>query len=113
MAVTLTATAGPVLAAAPGQAVFQNECSICHSVAAHSPGIGPSLFDVVGRKAGSLAGYSYSSAMKGAGFVWNQAKLDAYLQAPQKVVPGDKMPYAGLKDPAKRTALVAYLGTLK
>ena len=115
IAIALASGADPALAgdAAKGKAVFQGECAMCHSVAAHAPGIGPTLFDVVGRKAGSLAGYSYSNAMKGAGFVWSQAKLDTYLRAPQKVVPGDKMPYTGLTNPAKRADLIAYLATFK
>jgi cytochrome c len=115
IAVALASGADPALAgdAAKGKAVFQGECAMCHSVTAHAPGIGPTLFGAVGRKAGSLAGYSYSNAMKGAGFVWSQAKLDTYLFAPQKVVPGDKMPYAGLTNPAKRADLIAYLATLK
>ena len=57
--------------------------------------------------------YAYSSAMKAAAFEWTPAKLTVYVQTPQKVVPGDKMPYAGLKDPAKAAELIAYLATLK
>jgi cytochrome c len=112
---TLGSAAGPALAgdATKGKAVFQAECSICHAITANTPGIGPSLAGVVGRKAGSLPHYAYSSAMKAAAFQWTPAKLTAYVQAPQKVVPGDKMPYAGLKDPAKVADLVAYLATLK
>ena len=112
---TLGSAAGPALAgdAAKGKAVFQAECSICHAITANAPGIGPSLAGVVGRKAGGLPHYAYSSAMKAAAFDWTPPKLTAYVQAPQKVVPGDKMPYAGLKDPAKVADLVAYLATLK
>ena len=115
IAATVGSVASPAFAGNPakGKAVFQAECSICHAITANAPGIGPSLFGVVGRKAGSLPHYAYSSAMRAAAFDWTPAKLTAYVQAPQKVVPGDKMPYEGLKDPAKVANLVAYLATLK
>jgi cytochrome c len=51
--------------------------------------------------------------MKNSGIVWDTKTLDAYLESPQKVVPGNSMPYAGLKDATDRTDLVAYLATLK
>ena len=114
-----TATASPAVAAnvtanvTQGRSVFQSQCATCHGVKPGAPGIGPSLFGVIGRKAGSLPNYSYSHAMKSAGFVWSPERLEAYLPAPQKAVPGDKMPYAGLKDPAKLAEVVAYLETLK
>ena len=58
--------------------------------------IGPDLFGVVGRKAGTAPNFSYSAAMKSAGFVWTNDKLDAYIKAPAMVVPGNKMAFAGL-----------------
>ena len=99
---------------AAGQQVFKSQCSICHSTKAHGgPSVGPSLFRVVGRKAGTEPGFDYSKAMKHAGLVWTEANLEKYIADPQKVVPGDKMPYTGLKDAAKRHELVEYLNTLK
>lgn len=96
-----------------GAALF-SRCALCHNNAKGAPNkIGPNLFGVVGRKAGTYPGFSYSSAMKGAGFVWTPAKLDAYLAAPQKVVPGNNMPFGGIPDAGQRTDLVAYLATLK
>ena len=85
-------------------------CKACHVIqrgAAHT--VGPNLYGVVGRKAGSAAGYNYSPAMKGYGKTWTAAALDAYLTSPRLVVPGTKMTYAGMKDPSKRAAVVAYL----
>jgi cytochrome c len=75
--------------------------------------IGPSLSSLVGRKTGSEPDYSYSVANKNANITWTADALDKYLQAPRTVIPGTKMSYAGLKDPAKRGDLIAYLQTLK
>jgi len=96
-----------------GEAVFQR-CAMCHT---HAKGegnaVGPNLFGVVGRKAGSIPGFFYSVAMKNAGFTWTNARLDAYIAAPQKVVSGNRMPFAGLPSARQRADLIAYLDTLK
>jgi cytochrome c len=110
------ALAGSAAAGDPahGKAVFSQQCGVCHSAAKGGPNIvGPALFGVVGRQAGSLKGYSYSSAMKAAGFAWSTDKLHDYAMGPANVVPGNHMPYAGLKNPAQLDDLVAYLATLK
>ncbi len=99
--------------AAAGKQVFQSQCAICH---ADKPGvnkIGPSLFGVIGRHTGSEPGYDYSVANKNANLVWTPDVLDKYLDNPQSVVPGTKMPYAGLKNATKRANLIAFLATLK
>jgi cytochrome c len=99
--------------AATGAALF-NRCALCHSATKGGGNkIGPNLFGVVGRKAGTYPGFSYSAAMKKSGFVWTPARLDAYLAAPQQVVPGNSMPFAGIADAPQRADLVAYLATLK
>ena len=96
-----------------GAALF-NRCALCHNNAKGAPNkIGPNLFGVVGRRAGTYPGFSYSSAMKTAGFAWTPTKLDAYLAGPQKVVPGNAMPFGGIADATQRADLVAYLATLK
>ena len=74
---------------------------------------GRALEGIVGRRAGTVPDFSYSDAMKKSGIVWDAKILDAYLESPQKVVPGNRMPYAGLKDTTDRADLVAYLATLK
>ena len=89
------------------------QCAICHSVQPGRNLIGPSLDGIVGRKTGSEPGYTYSTANKNANLVWTPEELDKYLAAPRTVVPGTKMPYAGLQDAAKRADLIAYLATLK
>jgi len=98
--------------AAAGRAVFAANCSICHSVHADRNMTGPSLFGVVGRKAGQASNFHYSAANEGSGLTWNAATLDRYIASPATVVPGTKMTYPGLKDAGKRADLVAYLATL-
>jgi len=74
---------------------------------------GRALGGIIGRKAGTVPGFSYSNAMKKSDIVWDTKILDAYLESPQKAVPGNKMTYTGLKNPTDRTDLVTYLATLK
>ena len=116
LAATALCAASNALAAGnavKGKEVFQR-CAICHRADKDGGnGLGPNLFGVVGRKAGSAANFSYSAAMKSAGFVWSADKLTLYVQHPQKVLPGNRMAFAGLFDPAQAADVVAYLGTLK
>ncbi len=99
--------------AANGAGVFER-CAICHSnTKTGGNKIGPNLFGVVGRKAGTYAGFSYSSAMTGSGIVWTDAKLDAFIASPSTLVPGNKMPFEGISNATQRADLVAYLDTLK
>ena len=99
--------------AAAGEKVFKTQCAVCHSAVQGKNGIGPSLHEVVGRTAGTVPNYQYSAANKNSGLTWDDAALDRYLKAPQQVVPGTKMTYAGLKNDTQRADLIAYLGTLK
>jgi cytochrome c len=85
-------------------------CASCHAIAeGASAKIGPNLHGVVGRRAGSLPGYSYSAAMKAQNFVWDEAQLDRWLTRPTDVVPGTAMAFAGIANPADRKAVIAYL----
>lgn len=104
------AAAGPSLASAP--AAF-GQCAACHSLQPGKHGIGPSLVGVYGTKAGEIPGYSFSAPLEASGLTWDDATLDKWLEAPMQTVPGTKMTYAGLKDPAKRAELIAFLKTLK
>lgn len=99
--------------AAAGEKIFKTQCSVCHSVVNGKKGIGPNLFGLIGRKAGSVPDYQYSSANKTSGLTWDEATLDRYLKAPQQVVPGTKMTYAGLKNDTQRSDLIAYLAGQK
>jgi cytochrome c len=100
---------GPARAQQPGEAVFKRNCAVCHTVEPDKNKIGPSLFGVVGRKAGSVPGFDYSDANKKSGVTWTEQALDTYLTDPQKFIPGTKMVFAGLKNPEDRKALIAYL----
>jgi len=89
-------------------------CGVCHKVAAgEKPTIGPNLFGVGGRKAGSAPGFSYSPAMSKANFAWTRPKLIAFITSPQQAVPGTKMAFAGQKNPQAAAAIADYLLSLK
>lgn len=110
----LVTPAAPLAAqdAQAGATTFKR-CSICHSIdPAKGPKIGPQLSGLIGRKAGSSAGFTYSPAMTKGGFAWTRDKLDAFLKAPQGVVPGNRMAFGGIADPKQRADLIAYLATL-
>jgi cytochrome c len=100
-------------AAADGAAVFQANCTVCHSTEPGTNKLGPSLAGIVGRKAGALDDYSYSPAMAKSGITWDQANLDKYLTDPQQTVPGTKMLLLGIKSADDRKDLIQYLGTLQ
>ena len=91
-----------------GRQVFR-KCQACHSMESGKVLVGPSLAGIFGRKAGSQPNYSYSPAMKQAGITWDAKTLAAYLTDPQKVVPGNKMPFAGLKTEHDRNDVIAFL----
>ena len=91
-----------------GKAAYEATCGGCHSIDKHR--IGPRHKGVIGRTAGTEPGYSYSGALKEAGFKWDAAKLDRWLQNPRAMVPGTKM--AVRVTSAKRRAdIIAYLET--
>lgn len=113
LALSGAATAHAAGDPAKGKATFA-QCAACHKADATGANtIGPNLWKVAGRKAGTQPGYAYSAAMKANAKPWTDAALDAYLAAPAKAVPGNKMPFAGLKNPADRANVIAYLRTLK
>jgi glucose/arabinose dehydrogenase len=106
-------------AAAPagaGQAYFQNNCAMCHTVTPDQRALmGPGLFNVVGRKIGSLPGYAYSPRLAEAGAqgkTWTQKELDLFLADPGNYAPGTAMP-VNVPDGATRKAVIAYLATRK
>ena len=95
-----------------GKDVFATECAECHSVREGKNKKGPSMFVVVGRKAASIADATYSDSLKASGITWTPDRLDAYITAPKKLVPGGKMKYDGLASATERADLLAYLATL-
>ncbi|MGB8589040.1 MAG: hypothetical protein WCD87_25815, partial [Pseudolabrys sp.] len=70
-----------------------------------------SLAGLIGKKASGVPNYNYSPAMKGSSLTWDVATLDAYLSDPQRLVPGNKMPFPGLKTENERNAVIAFLAS--
>jgi len=92
-----------------GAAVFKT-CMACHQVGPNAQnGIAPVLNGVVGRPAGEYPNYSYSSANKNSGLVWDERTLASYLRAPAEVVPGTKMIFFGLRKDQEIADVIAYL----
>ena len=91
-----------------GQRIF-NRCKACHSLVEGQRRIGPSLYGMFGREAGTLPGYSYSTGMKKSKVVWDEKTLDAYLTNPRSFVKGTKMAFPGLPKKDDREDLIAYL----
>jgi len=110
----VVALAGPAFAegdAAKGEKTFR-KCKACHAVEAGKNKVGPSLFNLMGRMAGTSDGFRYSKAMVAygeSGKVWDEGTLSAYLEAPKKAVKGTKMAFVGLKKPEDRDNVIAYL----
>ena len=116
------ATAASLIMAAPavaqegnaedGAEVFK-KCRACHDVGPEAKNkVGPSLNDLIGRKAGTIEGFTYSEANKsagGKGLVWTEDVLSKYLENPLAFMPGTKMAFAGLKDPQDRKDIIAFL----
>jgi cytochrome c len=104
--------ATPALAQEDGQTAFNTSCRTCHTMKEGDNRLGPSLAGVVGRKAGSLPGYNYSSSMKQSGITWDAATLDQFIANPDQVVSGNNMkPYGGITDAAQRKTIVDFLAS--
>ena len=101
-------TAGSQGDAVAGRQVFK-KCQACHSLEPGKTILGPSLAGIVGRKSGVEPNFNYSPAMKQAALTWGAATLDAYLMDPQKIVPGNRMPFPGLKTDQDRKDVIAFL----
>lgn len=86
------------------------QCRACHALEKNGPTLlGPTLYEVFGRDAGSVPGFDYSPVLASATFVWTPAALDAWLAAPSQFLPGNRMAFAGIQRSADRNALIAYL----
>lgn len=94
--------------ATKGKRVF-TQCLSCHVVQEGVNRVGPSLYGIVGREAGSVDGFKYSDANANSGIVWTEAALFAYLENPRAFVPGTIMAFPGLKKPQDRADIIAYL----
>ncbi|MBR0651963.1 cytochrome c family protein [Roseomonas terrae] len=120
MAMTLAAMPGMAVAqqgdAAAGQRVY-NQCRACHTVdQGGRNGVGPNLFGIVGRRAGSVEGFRYSANLRELGaedLTWTEDRLRAYVANPKAVVPRGSMSYAGLRNETMINDLMAYLTSLR
>jgi|SRR5215469_248733 len=92
-----------------GKETFQI-CAVCHRLdKSGASTTGPNLYGVVGRKVGKLPGFRYSRQLAKSQAVWTVKLLDAWLRDPQKVFPGNRMPFTGLKSAADRRDVIAYI----
>ena len=92
-----------------GRAVFAR-CRSCHTITPNGPNMtGPNLHGVIGRVAGTHAGFNYSPALKAAGFTWDGDKVDHWLENPRTFLAGNKMSFPGLPDATDRRDVIAFL----
>jgi cytochrome c len=119
---SLVANTSPAFAAgdaARGAQIFKGTCGVCHLAQPHPANsdlamrIGPNLWGVVGRKAGSTEHFRYSPAMRGSGIVWTPDRLRPYIHEPQKTIPDIRMSFPGLKDMNQVDDVIAYLKTFR
>ncbi len=94
--------------AAAGETVFA-QCRTCHLIEEGKNGVGPSLYGVIGRTAGTIEGFRYSDANANSGVTWTPEVMYEYLEAPREFMPGTRMAFPGLKDPQDRADVIAYL----
>jgi cytochrome c len=96
-----------------GKVIFSKTCANCHSVDVGVNKVGPSLFGIIGRKAGVVQGFGYSDALKDSDKTWTVEELDAYLSNPRGTVHGVKMNFKGLPAENERADVIAYLQSLQ
>ena len=95
-----------------GATLFKQQCAVCHTTNLSDPARqGPSLFNIIGRRAGAVEGFHYSAGFAKADFAWDEAALDTWIANPQEMIPGSIMAYRQAK-PEIRAAIIAYLKEL-
>ncbi|MEO1137000.1 MAG: cytochrome c family protein, partial [Pseudomonadota bacterium] len=94
--------------AAQGRRVFA-KCMACHTVQEGQNRVGPSLYNIIGREAGSVEGFNYTDANANSGIVWTEEVMFAYLENPQEYIPGTRMIFPGLPSEQDRADVIAYL----
>jgi cytochrome c len=109
IAIAAFLTAGPASAGDPGAAELQ-KCKICHALdQAGGNRVGPTLHGVFGRKAGAVADFNFSDAMKDSGIVWDDETLAKFLRDPKDSLPGNRMSFPGIVDEAMLRDLLRQL----
>lgn len=103
---------GPATKPLPQPTAFA-ECARCHRIEPGVHDVGPSLWGLAERKAGSALGYSFSPVLSGAGFTWDRERLAAFLHDPHKTLPGTRMLYPGLEDTKDAEAVADYVLSLR
>lgn len=97
-----------------GRKVYLSRCQTCHSIEkTGSAKLGPQLFGIMGKKAGSMPGYAYSRPLQRSKIVWSDDTLRQWLRRPNQTMPGTRMAFAGLSNPKQIDDLIAYMHTLK
>ena len=92
------------------QVVFNTNCRQCHTMKKDDNRLGPSLFGVVGKKAGTATNFAYSPSLKNSGVTWDEATLDKWIENPEAVISGNTMkPYTGITDAKVRSTIIAFL----
>lgn len=97
----------------PKARVAFQACAACHSDKAGVTRLGPSLSGIFGKPAAQAKGFRYSPALAKAKLRWDRKTLDAFIANPKAVVPGNRMSYPGVSDPAKRAAIIDYMQGLR
>jgi len=113
VALNITDASGAQLSGDParGQRIFM-QCGTCHSPEQGVHRVGPSLYGIVGRRAGTIAGFRYSDANRNSGITWTEQELFTYLENPRARIPGTIMAFSGLRNPQQRADLIAYLNSV-
>ena len=91
-----------------GEKVFES-CRACHSADGESNEVGPGLRGIFGRRAGERDDFRYSPALKRSGITWTPQTMNSFIADPQKMIPANRMPFAGVPDASDRTDLIMYM----
>jgi cytochrome c len=111
LAVIFTLLSGRNAVADDAGAAELQRCKICHSLDKGEPNrVGPNLFAIFGKKAGTVAGFNSSAEMKQSGIIWNDETMANFLRDPRAAIPGNHMSFPGIKD---ETALADLLARLR